>query len=223
MRTPTALVVAKAPVPGRAKTRLATHIGHEAAARIAAAALLDTIDVVERLDWPVVVAMTGRLGEAARGAEISAALEPHRVVPQRGADFAARLAAAHADADSGHGVVQVGMDTPHATAADLREAGDALRTHTAVLGPAEDGGWWVLGVRDAGLAAGLAQVPMSRPDTGTLTRAALVAEGATVADARTLSDVDTWHEARTVAALAPGTRFAAEVARTRELDPEAAR
>ncbi|EUA53292.1 hypothetical protein I550_4928 [Mycobacterium intracellulare 1956] len=56
----TLLVVAKAPEPGRAKTRLAASVGDRVAAEIAAAALLDTLDAVA--DAPVaarVVALTG--------------------------------------------------------------------------------------------------------------------------------------------------------------------
>ena len=63
----TVLVVAKAPVPGMAKTRLAEAVGPDTAADIAAAALLDTLDAVAAA--PVtgrVVAMTGDLDAASR-------------------------------------------------------------------------------------------------------------------------------------------------------------
>ena len=61
------LVVAKAPVPGLAKTRLAATLGDEVAADIAAAALLDTLDAVAQTPASArVVAMTGDLsGRAA--------------------------------------------------------------------------------------------------------------------------------------------------------------
>lgn len=213
MSHPTLLVVAKAPVAGQAKTRLATNTGHEESARLAAAALLDTLAVVAGLDRPVVVAMTGDLRQAPRGEEIRAALQPHRVVPQRGDDFASRLVAAHADADTGSGVVQVGMDTPHLEADVLRAASDALQDHDAVLGLAEDGGWWLLAVRTAELARCLADVPMSTPGTGAATEAALIAAGASVAHVAPMRDVDTWQDALQVARVAPGTRFGAEMRR----------
>ena len=111
MNDPTLLVVAKAPVPGLAKTRIAATIGDAAAAELAAAALLDTLETVVALGWPVVVAMTGDLGEAARTDEITRALSGVRVIAQRGEGLGERLAHAHADADGGHGVVQVGMLT----------------------------------------------------------------------------------------------------------------
>lgn len=213
---PVLLVVAKAPVPGQAKTRLATNIGYDAAADLAAAALLDTLAVAGSLGWQVVVAMTGDLSLAARAGEIRTACRPHRLVGQRGAGLAARLAAAHTDAaraagDPGAAVVQVGMDTPQVSVEDLRAAASALRVHDAALGPAEDGGWWVLAVRAAEQAAYLLDVPMSQPDTEALTRVALSRDGASVATLGTLRDVDTWPDACAVADLAPWTRFAAGV------------
>ena len=54
----------------------------------------------------------------------------------------------------------------------------------------------------------LAGVPMSRPDTGDLTLAALRSAGLTVELAEELTDVDEPDDLTTVAAVAPGTRFA---------------
>ena len=191
----TVLVVAKAPVPGLAKTRLAATVGPRAAADIAAAALLDTLDAVA--DAPVgarVVALTGDLAQASESSAIRAALEGFTVIPQRGADFAQRLANAHADAAEAVGgwpVLQIGMDTPQVTGDLLTRCADTLLSAPAVLGMARDGGWWLLGVRSAGMAAVLRDVPMSRADTGALTFAALRAAGIGVTNVEELDDVDT--------------------------------
>lgn len=211
--SPALLVVAKAPVAGLAKTRL---IGGAVrpvdAARLAAASLLDTLAAARAVEAPAhVVALTGELASAERAAEVRGALGRWRVVAQRGADFAERLAAAHADAGrlaGGAGVLQIGMDTPQVTAALLGECGRLLRDADAVLGPAEDGGWWVLGVRDPALARVLVGVPISTAETGARTHAALRAAGARVALAPSLRDVDTLSDAAAVAAAAPTTRFA---------------
>lgn len=213
MTAPTVLIVARAPVPGEAKTRLAAHVGDEAAARLAGAALLDTIGAAASTGWSVCVAITGDLAAAPMCSEIAVAMASHRRIDQRGECFADRLAAAHADADRGGGVVQVGMDTPHVRPTQLRTAGHALAWRDAVLGRAHDGGWWVLGVRDGRDAACLRGVPMSTARTGVLTRAALRGQGACVAEAPWLTDVDTWADALEVAASAPRTRFARVVAR----------
>jgi glycosyltransferase A (GT-A) superfamily protein (DUF2064 family) len=166
----------------------------------------------ERLGGRPVVALTGDLTRARRRAQVRDALAACDVVPQRGVDFAHRLAHAHRDAGSG-AVVQIGMDTPQVTAELLVGCADGLADADAVLGPAEDGGWWLLGLRRAADAECLAGVAMSTAHTGTLTEAALAAAGCRVARAPGLRDVDTIADARAVAALAPGTRFAAAVRR----------
>ena len=81
-----------------------------------------------------------------------------------------------------------------------------------MLGPAADGGWWALGLRDPRAAAAIAGVPTSRDDTGERTVHALRAAGLRVGLLPELTDVDTAADAAVVARLAPGTRFAAAVA-----------
>ena len=205
MSRPTVLVVAKAPVPGQAKTRIAADVGDDAAAALAAAALLDTLDTAISAEMPVIVALTGDLDRAARFEELSATLAELIVVPQVGETFGARLARAHLDADGGHGIVQVGMDTPQLRADDLTTAAHLLDDHTSVLGPAEDGGWWLLGVRHGSDAAALTTVAMSTPSTGQHTREVIPGPTALI---RSLRDVDTWADARAVAAEVPHRRFA---------------
>jgi hypothetical protein len=208
------LVVAKAPVPGLAKTRLCPPATPEEAADVAAAALLDTLDAVLRTPHVrPVVALTGDLGEARRSAEIRDALRHCTVLAQRGASFADRLANAHADAHRAHGlpVFQIGMDTPQVTPLLLAESVDRLAAYEAVLGPAADGGWWALGLDDPSLARALHTVPMSQPDTGARTLLALGDRDIGVLPV--LSDVDDMATAREVAATVPHTRFAAALAR----------
>jgi glycosyltransferase A (GT-A) superfamily protein (DUF2064 family) len=206
------LVVAKAPVPGEVKTRLGADVGHGAAARLAAAALLDTLDAMEEAFGVDLchVAVTGDMARAADGDEIRDRLVTWRLHDQRGDGLAERLANAHADvaATGPGGVVQVGMDTPHVTGPLLADVAGMLDARTAVLGPAEDGGWWVLALADPGQARALDGVPMSTEGTCKATEAALVASGLEVAHARVLCDVDTVVEAEAVAVDAPWTRFA---------------
>jgi rSAM/selenodomain-associated transferase 1 len=210
------LVVAKAPVAGLAKTRLAPAVGARQAARIAAASLLDTLDTVLSTPGVVpVVALCGDPTAAERTRELTRVLAGCAVIPQRGNDFAERLANAHADVVHCGPVVQIGMDTPQLTPELIAEAVDRLHAPGvgAVLGPAADGGWWGLGLRSPADARVLRSVPMSRADTGSRTGRALRRAGLRVAALPELSDVDTMADAERVAALAPTTRFAAEVRR----------
>lgn len=205
----TALVVAKAPVAGLAKTRLAATLGDEAAADIAAAALLDTLDAVSATGFDTrIVAMTGNLANASRREELEAALASFTVVEQRGESFAERLRYAHEDA-AGDPVFQIGMDTPQVHPALLASSAVLLTgTGHSVLGMAEDGGWWALGLPDPTLARALLGVPMSTPDTGARTRDALRALGAEIEALPVLRDVDHESDLHPVAAeCTPGSRF----------------
>ncbi len=201
------LVLAKTPVPGKVKTRLCPPCTPEQAARIAAAALADTLDAVTATPAAErVLVVDGALPAPAGWARM----------PQRGGLLGERLTHAFADtARPGVASLLIGMDTPQVSAELL---GDAIRRLArdgadAVLGPAEDGGWWALGLRDPAHAEVLRDVPMSTSDTGVLTRAALHGRGLRVATLPMLSDVDTAADARAVAALCPpGSRFAGAVA-----------
>ena len=193
------LVLAKAPLPGRVKTRLCPPLTPEGAAQVAAAALEDTLDAVRAV--PVarrVLVLDG-----------SYDADGFDVQPQRGGLMPERLAAAFDDCGPLPSLL-VGMDTPQLTPALLQSALDALAAHEAVLGLARDGGWWALGLQRPDGAL-LRDVPTSRDDTGALQLAALRSAGLDPYLLPELSDVDTADDARAVAALAPDGRFAAAV------------
>jgi glycosyltransferase A (GT-A) superfamily protein (DUF2064 family) len=193
------LVVAKAPVPGRVKTRLCPPCTPEQAARVAAAALSDTLDAVS--GTPAVrrtLLLDGR----------HPAPEGWHVVAQRGEGLAHRLANGYADtARPGVASLLVGMDTPQLTPALLTGLARLLDGADAVLGPAEDGGWWALALRDPGHAGALRDVPMSTPDTAQWTVDALRGRGLRVRYGAVLRDVDTAADALAVAAGCPAGAF----------------
>lgn len=210
MTAPRCLVVAKAPVPGRVKTRLGTAIGMAAAAELAAAALLDTL-VLARATYGVercVCALDGCLDAAPKGPELSRALDGWTVIGQVGDTLGERLG--HAFAACGPGpVVQIGMDTPQLRAEDLLGLSRLLDGYDAALGPAADGGWWGLALRDPHDGAALAEVPMSTPTTGLATREALRRRHLRLGEGVTVRDVDLVEDAEAVATTAPDSRFAA--------------
>jgi glycosyltransferase A (GT-A) superfamily protein (DUF2064 family) len=211
MSTVTILVLAKAPVPGAVKTRLAADLGGGSdadllAAELAAAALLDTLASCRATGAGCRIALAGDLARAVRRDDLRDALRGWTVAGQHGATFGERLVAAHAEVPGP--VVQVGMDTPHAGPGLLLDLAAGLTATDAVLAPAADGGWWALALRSGRLAAPLAGVPMSRPTTYRDTRRALVAAGLSVGAAPRLTDVDHLQDARAVATEAPTTAFA---------------
>jgi hypothetical protein len=194
------LVMAKAPVPGRVKTRLCPPLDHRQAAALAGAALTDTLIAVDAVAAERRVLVLSGAHPAPDG---------WLVVPQRGAGLAERLA--HAFTDTARpGVVSlvVGMDTPHLDPGVLAGAALALAHADAVLGPAIDGGFWLLGLREPGHAQALRGVRMSMPAR---TAAALRARGLRLAHAPALRDVDTIADAWAVARAHPHLGFAAAV------------
>ncbi|GAA2396534.1 TIGR04282 family arsenosugar biosynthesis glycosyltransferase [Dactylosporangium salmoneum] len=202
------VLLAKAPVPGRVKTRLCPPWTPVQAAALAAAAIADTVEALAAAPAAArtLVADGGLAAPPGWGR-----------VPQRGDGLGERLAAAYADtARPGLATLLVGMDTPQLGVGHLVAAAAALAGADAVLGPAEDGGWWTLALRDPAAAAVLAAVPMSTPDTFERTRAALAGLGLRVAVTATLRDVDTAADAYAAAAARPDRRFARELS---TLDP----
>lgn len=197
MTQPALLVIAKAPEPGRVKTRLCPPCSPAQAAALAEAALADTLDAL--LAVPAarhVLVLDGR-----RPSWLPAGLE---VLPQRGHGLAERLAAAFADAGP---ALLVGMDTPQLTPALLADGLSRLSRSDAVLGPAPDGGYWAVGLHEP-LRQVFAGVPMSSPGTLAAQRRRLRALGMSVSELIPLRDVDTIADARAVAEAAPDTRFA---------------
>lgn len=195
----TLLVIAKEPRPGRVKTRLTPPFTPAQAAGLAEASLADTLDAVA-------AAPAGRrvlVLDGEPGPWLPAGFD---VVPQCAGGLDARLADAF-----GHcrgPALLIGMDTPQITP-DLLTVDFA--DCDAYFGPAEDGGFWALGLADPDPAL-LRGVPMSTAETGAVQRRRLVAAGLRVADLPLLRDVDTAADAVAVAALAPHGRFAARLA-----------
>ncbi len=207
------LVVAKAPVAGHAKTRLATQFTAEQSADLAAAALLDTLEVVRRSSFAhKVVALVGDMEEARMSAQLRAALDEFVVIPQHGDGFGERLMRAHLDAASlgGLPVLQIGMDTPQLTATILRDAATILLAteNDVVLGPSTDGGWWAIGLSTPDVAPILSRIAMSQSDTGSMTMLALSEAGCSVVELETMTDVDTPAEVWEVAEqMDPSSHF----------------
>ncbi len=186
-------IFAKEPRPGAVKTRLAPAIGPERAARIYA-------ELVEH---------TLRVATAARASQLIGEIElwcapsadrpsfmawrdrfKVRLFTQAGADLGERMHAA-LDAALGRGAhaILIGSDCPALDVDYLAQAAHALREHDAVFGPAEDGGYVLVGLaRPLDVFAGIA---WSSPDVMAATRANLTARCVTWRELPVLWDLDT--------------------------------
>ena len=199
------LVMAKAPVAGRVKTRLCPLFSPEEAAAVAEAALADTLAAVGacRADRKI-IALDGRPGPWLP--------EGFDVVPQTGRGLALRIAnawAATSPATGGWGI-QIGMDTPQVTASELDDLLGVLVSppsqrpgRTALLGPAFDGGWWVIGLTGTDPRRVFDGVEMSTPHAGGAQLSRLRALGLDVSVVQERRDIDTVADLAAVAEAHP--------------------
>ena len=192
------LVMAKAPVAGAVKTRMCPPLHLSEAAELATAALADTLQVVassgadER--WLALDGVPGQWLPAG-----------FTVIAQRGASFAERLENAWAQA--GGPTLQIGMDTPQISTGLLQRAFATLEASPgAVLGHADDGGWWALGLLQAQPGV-FRDIPMSTPATGKQQADRLRELGLGPGLLPSLVDVDEWTHAVDVARKVPTTEF----------------
>ena len=136
-------VLAKAPVPGAVKTRLAGAIGAEAAAELAKAFLADTLRLAQSLRGArvalVLAGAPAAVGELPDGIELW---------PQGEGDLGQRLELCLGRAlELSPVALAIGTDAPSLDPDLLRQGLTALESQPAVLGPAEDGGFYLLGLR----------------------------------------------------------------------------
>lgn len=164
-------VFAKPPVPGRVKTRLAARFGAAYAAELAAAFLEDTWGLVNSVAWAEpVLATTGAFPALGWRGAAEVWLQGEGDLGER-MERVARRALERADS-----VLLVGADSPGLPPRLLEQAREALLGADAVLGPSDDGGFYLLGLRRCpeGLLRGL---PWSAPTTLAATRARLEERG----------------------------------------------
>jgi len=197
------MVLAKSPVAGTVKTRLCPPLDFAQAAAVAEAALHDTLAAVAASGAKERVLVLD--GEPGPWLPVG-----FQVIAQRGSTMVERLTAAWQD--GGGPALQIGMDTPQVDSCILDSAMSTLEKSPrgAVLGFAEDGGWWAIGMvmADDRVFRG---VPMSTANTGAAQRDALIRLGRDPVLLPALRDVDTWADAVHVADRHPGGRFAARV------------
>jgi uncharacterized protein len=194
------VVIAKSPQPGRSKTRLTPPCEPAQAARLAEASLRDTLAAVAATPCHErVLALAGPPGDWLP--------DCFRVIDQGEGSLDRRLA--HVFSRSADPTLLIGMDTPQVGPWLLEGAIAALEAPgtDAVLGHAEDGGYWAIGLRRPDPHA-FAGVPMSVAETGARQEEALRGLGLRVGLLPTLRDVDLIGDARAVAAMAPAGGFA---------------
>jgi hypothetical protein len=138
--------MAKAPRPGRVKTRLAESLSSTAVIALYRCLLEDTLDLAKRLRGvEAVVVCPGADQEEL--AELIGQRAP--VVAQKGEGLAAGLAFVfrHFTAGGGQRVIAFNSDSPHLSPTVLEGAFEILALHDLVVGPTNDGGYYLVGAK----------------------------------------------------------------------------
>lgn len=182
------LMLAKAPVPGRVKTRLVPVLGPEGAANLAGELLSDAIDrVLAAALAPLELWCRPDTAHPAFQDLARAGVTLHY---QRGRDLGARMRLAVADALTRAGnVLLIGSDLPGLDGPYLELAIQALEGADAVIGPTEDGGYGLLGLRRAEPAL-FEGVPWGSASVADITRARMRGLGWRWAELPLLWDLD---------------------------------
>jgi rSAM/selenodomain-associated transferase 1 len=204
------LIVAKAPAPGRAKTRLVPPLTPDQAAALQTALLLDTLDSCRAQAGDVRLLVPSAADEACL-----AALSPGTPIERqqgRGLADALRLGLDHGTRDGPTALVS--SDIPGVPPGSLEAAFRALGSADIVLGPATDGGYWLIAAA-APHAAPFAHIPWSTPATLAVTLRRCQDAGLRVHLLHAWRDVDTAADLaalRDEAALAQAPRTRAALA-----------
>jgi uncharacterized protein len=189
----TALVVtARYPEAGKTKTRLARTIGYEAAARLYQAFLTD---LALRFAGGAYVLHWNHTPPEVDYQAFVATLAPTqaanmRCFPQQGTDFGARMHAAFQWTQA-HGfkhTILIGSDSPHIRQEIVTQARAALEETDVVLGPADDGGYYLIAMREPHDV--FSGIPMSTSAVLEMTMATARRQGLTVRLLEPLFDID---------------------------------
>jgi len=147
------VIVAKAPRPGKCKTRLCPPFSPDQAAELYRCFLLDTIsiarDAVAAESAPTAITLIYPNGDREW---LSSLIPPCvRLLPQHRGDLGAVLQGAFQDhlADGHQRVVIMGTDSPSMPASLISESFYVLKNHDLVLGPARDGGYYLIGLKQS--------------------------------------------------------------------------
>ena len=191
--TTAVIIFAKPPIAGESKTRLAKHLGHDRAAKLAAAFLRDTVATARRLqNVRVILAITSPWSryeavDPALGAELGDLPRWSQGEGDLGARMERALRRGLAEADR---AVILGADSPALPLGHLQAALRSLDEADSVFGPALDGGYYLIGLRRCPEGC-LANLPWSQSHTLQASIAQLFHHGFRPTVAPSFFDIDT--------------------------------
>ncbi len=183
------IVFVKLPVPGRVKTRLAKTLGADTAAALYRCFVADTVAAARRSGYSTRVVFHPPESAPAIAAWLGQGVT---FLPQHGNDLGERMSDALHTALAGSArAVLIGSDCPDLPFALLHEAFEALITHQAVIGPARDGGYYLIGFSREGFAeAAFTGIEWGGPDVFEATMDTLAKNGVKVHVLPAWNDID---------------------------------
>ena len=182
------IVFVKAPIRGTVKTRIASTLGDGPALEIYLSLVQTVLGQISSLPAVALCHTPDGAGDQIRPWLRAGWL----VMPQGAGDLGERMhrAFGSAFAAGSQRVVLVGSDSPGVNDQDIRDAWQALRDHDVVLGPAVDGGYWLIGLRKS-QACLFESMRWSTNNVLAETVMRVRANGLTIRMLRQLSDIDT--------------------------------
>ncbi|MBN1142710.1 MAG: TIGR04282 family arsenosugar biosynthesis glycosyltransferase [Deltaproteobacteria bacterium] len=178
-------IFAREPVSGQVKTRLTPSLGAAEAAELYRLCLLETVEAMSLAGFDPVIFFSGN------EAYFRHSFPRHRRTPQQGGDLGERLARALADGllAGADGMVVIGSDAPDLPPPLVAAAFAALREAEAVVAPALDGGYVLIGERTHHDAL-FRGIPWGGPQVLAATRAIAGREGVSLAELEGWDDID---------------------------------
>jgi len=202
------IMMAKYPEPGQVKTRLAAEIGVGHAAELSKRFILDLLQTLPSRDWEIQMA----LYPWERKEEMSAVVgEKYVLIPQRGCDLGERMGHVFIElfAEAFQEIIMIGSDAPDLPTEFITEAFSVLTDHDAVLGPACDGGYYLIGFRQGAFSPLLFNgLPWSTPEIFSQQLKRLREQKLHVYILPPWQDIDTLADLKKMAGLAAMTSFA---------------
>jgi uncharacterized protein len=198
------IIFVKAPVEGLVKTRLAKHIGVHAALALYRAFAADIIDTLKKTGSDLRVYYHPQGWEQTIRDWLG---NSHPVFPQQGADLGHRMynALFQSAADGYDRMALVGSDIPVLPESAISETFSALEVHPAVIGPADDGGYYLVGFnKDTLFEAAFTEIPWSTKEVLKITLERFEEVGRSVYMLPHLQDIDTHEDLIHLASLLSG-------------------
>ncbi len=201
------LLFIKAPVRGEVKSRLAAVVGDETALELYKNFILDIIGSVKKTGYP----FRACYYPPDAGAEVSSWLAgQYHIMPQQGRDLGERMENAfiRCFSEGFERAILIGSDLPDLTPAVLQEAMGSLAGNDVVIGPASDGGYYLIGFHKHTLMPRVFQgIPWSTETVFQKTMAILKNSALSVHQAPKWNDVDTMEDLRALCKRSEDTEF----------------